>query len=77
MAAVWSDIRKTGGGEFRWDGVQHSDTILHAPLRHNEHRLFPVAYEQRSWIHDVPSILRLRCGIPYVRIRDTGLSRLI
>lgn len=76
VAAVRLDLRKTRGSELGGDGVQHSDPILHAAVRHLEHRLFQVADEQRPRVHHVPPLLRLRRRLADVRVRVPGLPGL-
>ena len=76
MAPLWHNLREACGGELSGNGLQHSNSILHASLRNHEHRLFQVANEQRSRLHDVPPLLRLRCRLTHVRVRDSQVSRL-
>lgn len=76
VAALRLDLWKTRGSELGGDGVQHSDPILHAAVRHPEHRLFQVADEQGPRVHHVPPLLRLRRRLADVRVRVPGLSGL-
>lgn len=74
VAPLRHNLRNACRGEFSGDGLQHSYPILHALIRDYEHCLFQVAHEQKSGIHHVPSILRLRRGFAHVRVRNDRVS---
>lgn len=70
------DLREARGGELGGHGVQHSNSILHAAVRHHEHRVLQVADEQGPRVHHVPPLLRLRGGLADVRVRVPGVPGL-